>query len=428
MLLRDSVHGDIYFGQRERRIIDTPALQRLRGIKQLGTGYLVYPGATHTRFEHSLGVCSVAKRIMAELRLKGALKNDLFEERERFVSVLSLVHDVTHIPFGHTFEDELHIFDRHDKRARFEAFLSTGELGSLLSKWNIKNDMIDHLSSTKPGELDLPWITEITTYTICADILDYLRRDAYYCGLGKNYDDRVYRCFTLYDDDQGKKRFLLNMTKHGMLRSDIKSEIVHLLKVRYILTERVYLHHAKVSSGAMISKALNLARKDHGMEKEDLYDLADAGLFQALDDIGDPHISGIISGLRHRHLLKRAYVLSPRTLEVGGKEWERLVTGYHRDPDRRGKLEEEIASTLGVESSKVCVYCMDRPKLKEARVNALTPDGIVSLDQMEDMEELDTIKKQYDNLWRFYLFVPPEVREKAALLAQDIIGYKNEFE
>ncbi|HWJ02096.1 MAG TPA: HD domain-containing protein, partial [Verrucomicrobiae bacterium] len=101
MLIRDPIHGDIELSTNEAKVLDTPEMQRLRSIKQLGTAYLVYPGCTHTRFEHSLGTMAVAKRIIAALQASG---HQISTATQQLVSIGALLHDVTHIPFGHTFE------------------------------------------------------------------------------------------------------------------------------------------------------------------------------------------------------------------------------------------------------------------------------------------------------------------------------------
>src|SRR2546429_4146518 len=119
-LIRDAVHGDIEMGPLEVELMDTPEFQRLRGIKQLGTAYLVFPSAVHTRFEHSLGTSWMAHRIVEVLRRNTAIDADA----ERVIRVSALLHDITHIPFGHTLEDERRVLPRHDKdRERVEYFL-----------------------------------------------------------------------------------------------------------------------------------------------------------------------------------------------------------------------------------------------------------------------------------------------------------------
>ena len=125
-LIRDAVHGDIHFGPLEIELIDTPEFQRLRGIKQLGTAYLVFPSALHTRFEHSLGTSWMAHRLIDVVRRTHAL-NDADAE---LIRIAALLHDITHIPFGHTLEDERRVLPRHDKdQDRVRYFLEEGNIG-----------------------------------------------------------------------------------------------------------------------------------------------------------------------------------------------------------------------------------------------------------------------------------------------------------
>ena len=125
MILRDPVHGDLEFTESERRVMDTAQFQRLRGVRQTGTAYLAYPGCLHTRFEHSLGTASVARRIIASLRKTGFT---ISEQQESIVAMAGLLHDISHLPFGHTFEDERKLFPRHDSAGRLQHFLTTGKV------------------------------------------------------------------------------------------------------------------------------------------------------------------------------------------------------------------------------------------------------------------------------------------------------------
>ena len=94
--VRDPVHGFIAFSNEEAALIDAPIVQRLRGIKQLALTSLLYPGATHTRFEHSLGVMHVAGRMADHLELR--------KRERRLVRLAALLHDVGHMPFSHAGE------------------------------------------------------------------------------------------------------------------------------------------------------------------------------------------------------------------------------------------------------------------------------------------------------------------------------------
>ena len=115
-VMRDPVHGDIYLTHEELRVLDTPEMQRMRGIKQLGPAYLVFPGALHTRFDHSIGTVHVAQRIIDAINrsfdIDPARGIAIGDEEARVVRMAGLLHDVTHIPFGHNIEDQDALFER----------------------------------------------------------------------------------------------------------------------------------------------------------------------------------------------------------------------------------------------------------------------------------------------------------------------------
>src|SRR6266700_3519142 len=227
-LIRDAVHGDIEVSSLEVELMDTPEFQRLRGIKQLGTAYLVFPSAVHTRFEHSLGTSWMAHRILQSVRRNESVSDD----QESVIRVTALLHDLTHIPFGHTLEDERRVLPRHDKdEERVEYFLRQSAAGRILKREGLQDEVIQTL---KPGA---NYRFDIAGGAISADLLDYLRRDTYFCGLSQYYDSRIFESFIL-----DNCRLVLNLEKHGVLRHDALSELVNLLRIRYTLSERVYFH------------------------------------------------------------------------------------------------------------------------------------------------------------------------------------------
>ena len=118
VILRDPVHGDIELTREEMRVLDPPQFQRLRGVKQLGTAYLVFPGAMHSRFEHSVGTMHMTDRLTTAVNRNGQLAPTEFrsvdDEERRVLRFAALLHDVTHIPFGHNFEDQTGLLERHD--------------------------------------------------------------------------------------------------------------------------------------------------------------------------------------------------------------------------------------------------------------------------------------------------------------------------
>src|SRR5215469_12463948 len=260
-LIRDAVHGDIEMSSLEVELMDTPEFQRLRGIKQLGTAYLVFPSAVHTRFEHSLGTSWMAYRMLNAVRRT----TDISADDENLIRVSALLHDLTHIPFGHTLEDERRVLPRHDKDAeRVEHFYRRSSVGRILKRAALQDAVVETIRGNDTFAAD------IVGGAISADLLDYLRLDTYFCGLSQYYDPRIFESFIIDGN-----RLVVNVEKHGMLRHDALSELVNLLRIRYTLSERVYFHHTKVSSDAMISKAVELALRE-GLSVEELRTLRDA--------------------------------------------------------------------------------------------------------------------------------------------------------
>ncbi|MCA9003359.1 MAG: HD domain-containing protein, partial [Planctomycetes bacterium] len=197
-VVRDPVHGDVCLTHEEMRLIDTPEMQRLRGIKQLGTTYLVFPGALHTRFDHSIGtvhcVQALIDSVNLSFQLDPAASLAISDEEARVIRIAALLHDVTHIPFGHNIEDQDGIFERHDSAYRYRRMLSPSRaLGRVLDELGLRETVFSVL--TKPGtegrrEVPSYWM-QLLSGTIAADILDYLARDGYFTGLKLQVDPRV---------------------------------------------------------------------------------------------------------------------------------------------------------------------------------------------------------------------------------------------
>ncbi len=416
MIFRDPVHGDIYLNHEEIQVLDTAVMQRLRRIKQLGMAYLVYPGCMHTRFEHCLGTLAMAQRILDALGRNGAV---IAPEEIRLVRMAALVHDVSHIPFGHTFEDERPIFPRHDSKGRLVPFLQTGELGELLAKLGLLEDVLALL--LRRTTHFAPWLGEVVSSTLDADLLDYLRRDAYYSGLSQTYDQRIMDHFIVC---QG--HLAINMEKHGMDRPDIRTEILHLLRMRYVLTERLYYHHTKVVAGAMLSKALEMAE----VPVEDLYHLGDWQLFDYLKQRGGarrmPGVVRLIERLTRRDLLKRAYVISRAT---AAPVQEQLIGQYAAPTGSRRTTEREIAQAVGLEEDEVIIYCPPRTLLQETAVLVNSAAGLRPLNQrgFVESEEISLLERQYENLWRFYVFAPAEHRHRVHKICESLFSLPSEY-
>jgi len=414
MLVRDPVQGDIYLTEDETRILDTREMQRLRNIKQLGTAHLVFPGCVHTRFDHSLGTLAAAHRILESLRLAG-FRIDPADAA--LVRAAALVHDVTHIPYGHTFEDERQIFPRHDAGPRLDYFLGpNSELGRTLSAMGILEPVRGILTGRPPA----PWMGQVVSSTVDADLLDYLRRDSYFSGLRQAYDDRVFSYFIL---DQG--HLLMNMVKHGIDRPDARTEILHLLRMRYTLTERIYLHHAKIASGAMISKALELQAKN-ALREEALYDLGDQTFLDLLARLPGPGVvAELIEGILSRRLYKRAYVLSAVSLR---EQQQAFIEKYAGQSEAREEVENSIAKKARLRPGQVILYCPKASFFKEVRVPVRARAGTGPLCELDtNAGEVQAMARQYESLWRLYIFCPAEKVDAVRRAAERFFDLPSEF-
>ena len=242
--LTDPVHGDIYLNRLEQMLLDAPPLQRLRRVRQLGTTHLVYPGATHSRLSHALGAMRVAQDLFDTVLLQrnGAhAEPDLFaewqaddaidyEKNVAEATVLTrlgaLLHDLCHVPFGHSVEDDIHALDPHDEnRPRFEHLWSQfpDEIRSAVSD-RLKAALVTPLIlKGDPPEEAKPYefVADIVGNTICADLLDYLRRDHLYTGLPASLGSRFLSGFyvTRSDDPQEKRRMVIRTGRDGRPRT-----------------------------------------------------------------------------------------------------------------------------------------------------------------------------------------------------------------
>jgi uncharacterized protein len=414
-LIRDAAHGDIELSPLEVELIDTPEFQRLRGIKQLGTAYLVFPSAVHTRFEHSLGTSWMAHRILESVR-RSQSASAISADDENVIRVAALLHDITHIPFGHTLEDERRVLPRHDKdEKRVDYFLRNSAAGRILKREGIQDEVINTI---KGGD---SYASDIVGGAISADLLDYLRRDTYFCGLSQYYDARIFESFII---EEG--RLVMNLEKQGRLRQDALSELVNLLRIRYTLSERVYYHHTKVSSGAMISKAVELALRE-GLTTEELRTLKDETLMWTLRELyaRNSTVSHLLKRLEARQLYRACHVLGT---EVGEKRRLDIVGRFHYDVEAREAAETSIARASGIQPHEIVIYCPSfGMSLSEAEVPVRLDHGEIRPLSGANNEEIRILKEKHKELWKFYVLIDRDVwdrRDRVKNAAAAYIGFE----
>jgi HD superfamily phosphohydrolase len=361
--VRDPIHGDIVWNSLETQVIDTETFQRLRRIKQLGTAHLVFPGAEHSRFQHSIGTLHMTQTLLNNIKNNklNIIKNTKDSARaykefgnaqqdkafRLIVRLSALLHDVQEFPLSHTLEKEGNLFSDQWKNETFNrkifgvdvkagiydaiynlvlSILSPQESGRPLSgqpelgleeKKQLSNsitrtilsfvyfmirginykkggrnvelkeilresrfqteagrkgelrkismelfeteDIIENLSDTKflvAGIL-------IVSDTVCSDLLDYLPRDFYFCGIKKTYDERFLKCAIVGDltDEEMKNPipvFAYNlMGKRDELKNSVLSSLFDTLELRYTIAEVAHTHKTKNAFSAMVIEAFN---------------------------------------------------------------------------------------------------------------------------------------------------------------------------
>jgi HD superfamily phosphohydrolase len=323
------------------------------------------------------------------------------DETRRVVRAAALVHDVGHLPFGHTFEDERRILERHDKPERLRRALTGGELGQRMRSLGLGESVLAALLGQRQ-----PFHGEVTTAAIGADLLDYLARDAYFAGVAMRYDSRIFRQFSV-----AAGQLIIDAQKDGALREDVISEVINLLRLRYFLSERVYYHHTKTASGAMISRAVEFALAE-GLAPHDLEGLRDDGLLALLAH-RFRHVESLVmllSALERHAIYKRCYMLTRR---VGDSCVDDLVLRYHLDRVQRERAEQHIERTLRLRPGDLIIYCPDAAMaLKAAAVPVKVDRGPPVLLADLGIPEVAALQQKHYALWKFYVFVHPRLSEQ----------------
>jgi HD superfamily phosphohydrolase len=243
----DPIHDFIRVSEPELKIIDSPIFQRLRRIRQLSGAHLTYPGAQHTRFEHSLGVMHIAGQAGHTLQEKGILKSNDIEN----LRLAALLHDIGHGPFSHLFEEVLQQKKKISHEEIGKRIILKTEIGDLLSKSGYNKKFITKLAF---GDSKLQFMNEIISGVLSADMMDYLLRDGYYTGAehAKIDHKRITQSLEVYQNKLALERSAL-YSFESMMHS------------RYQMFKAVYFHKTVRSAEVMLLEAIRLADKELGL-------------------------------------------------------------------------------------------------------------------------------------------------------------------
>ncbi len=386
--IKDPVHGYIEVPSALVPLLDTPAVQRLHHIRQLGFAYLVYPGANHTRFEHSLGAMHLASLLCRHLGLP--------ESETLTVCAAGLLHDIGHGPYSHASERLMQNYGEyaHDN---IIPFLKCGRIAEILDENDIcPADVAEIVAGTHPlapiihGDLDV-------------DRMDYLLRDAHYTGVPYGMLDaqRLIHSLTFM---QGE----LVVNDSGLAAAE------SLLIARTLMGPSVYYHHVSRIAEEMFLAAANAHFTEVPADINRFMQLDDAAAAVLLLNSPSETSREMMSRIWTRRLFKRA-VSADRTL-VDAERITRLR------PEEEKRIAEKIAETAGVAPESVILDIPPLRKEMRMQVQVRNRHDLVPFEEIVPMISMMNATRQ--GQWRLGVYTPAEHREVVGTAAREILGLR----
>jgi HD superfamily phosphohydrolase len=417
--IRDPIHGFVSLTERETRLINTLWLLRLQRINQLGHTYLVYPSATHKRYEHSLGAMYVADQIAVNIGLD--------KHQREVVRAAALLHDVGHGPFSHVFEEFLqdmngegftHEYLTYQIVKNDEEIKSTLK-GEGVDAEDIYDEVVNILNPEKES-YEEPVLRDIINSSLDCDKLDYLLRDSYHLGVKYGLFDLQRILHTITKTKDGKKLCIMEKGKDALENYRLGRHLMH---------AQVYEHHTRLIAECMFLLALDIAKENKDfMERFKFVEnnpnkflnnfklLDDYEIYRLLKEIGGKS-RNMIEMLEKRKLLKRALVIDIEHDLRDARQRKKLVD--MKDKKELRNLADEIARRVGVEPEYI--VCRNHPisiKLYEKYEFYVCKKG----EHVEDLDNLSPFSSKVKSLIYFYVFSPESVKDKVRKAFSDVTG------
>ncbi len=367
-IIHDGIHGSMKVDGIILDLVKTPEFQRLRSIRQLGLAYLVYPGANHSRFEHSLGTWHVARRLSQELELP--------EDEAMLLQVGALLHDIGHGPFSHTFESIYrHYVKEHDHMRLGQDIIrgkiditdgnGGGEIPSIIEEYGYDFTAED-VADLVLGRSRKPYIGEALHGDVDVDQIDYLIRDAHYTGVAHGIIDleRLLKILTIHGD-------------HLVIAEKGIEAVEGMMVARSLMYSRVYFHHTVKIAEGMLTRALEAAMEEGYLRN--FWKMTDCRVIVELEDLeGFP--AEMVRRIKYRKLYKAAVLAGAD--EFTAEERRELLKAY-QNVERRQEIERELADAAGGKEGDVILefsvadLMLSEPRLKSAEVGVLLDNGEV---------------------------------------------------
>lgn len=346
--VRDSLYDLIPLGPREERLISTSAFLRLQKIKQLGFVYRIWPGATHTRYEHSLGCYHLAVRALRSLLQRG---NDgglvgVSNSSIQTLVVAALLHDIGHYPFSHTIEELGPPIVLHEQVGR--SIIEQGEIATIIERdYHLSPervaDMIDPpRSKTLPDDDEL--LAHLLSGALDVDKLDYLPRDARACNVPYGGVDvsRLLGALRVYPGHAASGETSKNGQRRIVVTHKGISPLHSLLHARQEMFDNIYWHHTSRAFQVMLVRAVQEALLAGTLAASQLVGLDDASLLMLL---AQERMPGSTRALTEDLDLRRPYKGVIEVSRMAGRLYHRLDALFW-DANRRRLVEQQLAQEL----------------------------------------------------------------------------------
>ena len=390
---RDPLWNHVYLSPPLKRIVSTKQFQKLAGIKQLGPAHMVYPGATHTRFGHSIGVFEIAKRIVAAL-LNLKVSEHLTLKGVKAFLAAALLHDLGHFPYAHSLK-ELPL--KSHEALTGEIILSTDIRRILQEEVGadpVKTASIIDLHHEGPFDFEVALFRKVLSGVLDPDKLDYLTRDAFFCGVSYGTQDIDFILNKLaYHPSSG-----LVLEEQGI------TAVEHILFSKYLMYRTVYWHKTVRIATAMIKHAIFSGMKSGQLKPDDLYGLDDEN-FLRLE-------FALIKRVAERDLYKCVW---ESTFDSGNSSHTRLL-----DLETRLAMEQSITSSLRTGRGSVIID-IPEPISFEVSLFIRNADSLTPFVESGTIFQGDVVRRFVDTLRKIRVFVDPILvikPETAATVAQ----------
>ena len=401
----DPIHDFVRVYDNELKIIDTPIFQRLRRIRQLSGAHLIYPGAQHTRFEHSLGVMHIASMAGQVLAEKGVVSSDDIQN----LRLASLLHDIGHGPFSHLFEE---IFEEkrkisHEDLGR-DIILKT-EIGDIISKNGFDKKLITKLAF---GDSKLQFMNEIISGVLSADMMDYLLRDGYFTGAEHAKIDHHRLTHSL---DVYKNKLALD-----------KSSLVNfetMMISRFQMFKAVYFHKTVRAGEVMLLEAMDLAEGELGLSSMNLDEY-----LQLSDDV---ILAKLLNLPEHNSKLKASKKIATDYLNrnLFKSVFETTLTGKAITKKHMQELREEVSKKSKIDINEIFVDSSNTPSIplspskKESKsIILLENDGNKTTAKEILISQIKLVSAMSGFMKILRVYTPAKNRKKVEMAAKSILG------